>query len=345
IYSLVFNTNQSELASRQGLSAVIGLLAMMVAAFSDYRLFRGTSWIFYIISIILLVLVDLFGKEAGGARNWLIIGPMQLQPSEVSKAAIILTLSSFFSGKIGNIRWRDLLVSLLIILPSLALILREPDLGTVSVIIFIYFTLVFLSRPTRTQNITILALIVGSIAVLFVSAFAVPPFQNILKDYQRNRIMTFVSPTTDPYGHGYNVRQAQITIGSGGIFGKGLGHGTQSQLRFLPEPHTDFIFAGIAESFGFMGSAVFLLLYTYLIWKLISIASLAQDNFGMLVCFGVAAMLMFQAFVNVGMNAGLVPVTGIPLPFLSYGGSSLIVSLALLGLTQSIFIRHKKISF
>ena len=166
-----------------------------------------------------------------------------------------------------------------------------------------------------------------------------------MQDYQRNRILTFVDPNLDPYGKGYNVKQAQITVGSGGILGKGVGRGSQSQLRFLPKPQTDFIFSGIAESFGFIGSVVLIGLYTYLIMRIVAIGNLARDNFGMLICFGVAAMFLFQVLVNVGMNLGLAPVTGIPLPFSSYGGSSLVAYLFLIGLVQSIFIRHKKISF
>jgi len=177
------------------------------------------------------------------------------------------------------------------------------------------------------------------------SSLKVYPFGGLLQDYQRNRILSFIDPNLDPYGRGYNVRQAQITAGSGGVFGKGLGHGSQSQLQFLPKPHTDFIFSGVAESFGFLGTMVFLLLYLYLIVRIINIGNLAKDNFGMLVCFAGAGMFLFQVLVNVGMNLGLAPVTGIPLPFASYGGSALIAYLFLIGLIESVYVRHKKISF
>lgn len=345
IYSLVFNSGESDLAFRQSVFALIGLLIMVGVSFFDYRFFRGTSWIFYLMTILLLVYVDFFGKTVGGAMRWINLGFFQLQPSELAKVFFILILSSFFCSKIGKLRWTDLFISALIFIPTLILILKEPDLGTALVLCFVFVVILYASKPNKTQIIVITLGVLISALTLLLSAFNVAPFGRLMHDYQRNRILTFADPNLDPYGKGYNVRQAQITVGSGGIFGKGLGHGTQSQLQFLPKPHTDFIFSGIAESFGFLGMMIFLSLYLFLTLKILNIAMIARDNYGMLICFGATAMFLFQVVVNVGMNLGIAPVTGIPLPFASYGGSALVAYLFLIGIVQSIFIRHKKISF
>lgn len=345
IYSLVFNTVDSNLAFRQAIFALIGLLGMGVVSFIDYRMFRGITWIFYIIGILLLLYVDFFGKAAGGAMRWINLGFFQLQPSELAKVFLIMSFSAFFSKKIGKLKWRDIFISALILLPPLLLVLKEPDLGTALVLCFIYVILLLFSKPTKIQYLIITIVLLTLTSTSLLAAFNVKPFDKLIHDYQRNRILTFVDPNMDPYGKGYNVRQAQITVGSGGLLGKGLGRGSQSQLRFLPKPQTDFIFSGIAESFGFLGSLVLINLYIYLIIKIINIGNLARDNFGMFICFGTASMFLFQVLVNIGMNLGLAPVTGIPLPFSSYGGSSLAAYLFLIGLVQSVFIRHKKISF
>lgn len=345
IYGLVFNTTDSGLALRQGIFALIGTIAMIAVSFIDYRVFRGTNWIFYLAGILLLLYVDFFGKAAGGAMRWINLGFFQLQPSELSKVFLIFSFAAFFSKRIGKLKWFDLFVSVLILMPHLLLVMKEPDLGTSLVLCFIYLVLLIMSKPTKAQVAFIYISTFIVVGIFLLASFNIKPFNYIIHDYQRNRILTFINPDLDPYGKGYNVRQAQITIGSGGVLGKGLGRGSQSQLRFLPKPQTDFIFSGIAESFGFIGSSVFIGLLALLILKIINIGNIARDNFGMLICFGVAAMFSFQVIINVGMNLGLAPVTGIPLPFSSYGGSSLAAYLFLIGLVQSIFIRHKKISF
>ena len=345
IYSLVFSTVDEGLGLKQAGIGLIGLATMLLLSFVDYRFFRGTAWVFYILSLILLILVLLVGKTTNGAENWIDLKVFQLQPSELSKIFLIFSLGAFFSNKIGNLRWRDILISFLLVLPVLGLILAEPDVGTAMVIVFIYFVMLLIARPSKLQTgaiaISLFALIsVGSLAYLNIK-----PFGQLIQDYQRQRIAVFLDPNLDPYGRGYNVKQAQITIGSGGITGKGLGKGSQSQLQFLPEAHTDFIFAGIAESFGFFGCFFLIFLYCYFIVRIVSIAQIALDNFGMFLGFGIASMFFFQALENIGMNLGLLPVTGIPLPFLSYGGTSLLVSFLAIGIMESVFIRHKKLSF
>lgn len=345
IYSLSFGIADTNLVLKQGISAVIGILAMFFISFFDYRFFRSIAWIFYILAIGLLIYVDFFGKAAGGAVRWIDLGFFQLQPSELMKITIIFSLAAYFSSKIEKISWRDILFSLLILVPPLFLILKEPDLGTALVVVLVYIVILFSARPSKGKiAIIILAILVGSLIVIG-AAYNQKPFDKILHGYQRNRIQTFFNPNLDPYGKGYNVLQAKITVGSGGIFGKGLGKGSQSQLQYLPKPQTDFIFSGIAESFGFVGAFVILGLFLALILKIINIGSLSQDNFGALISFGVAGMLVFQVLINVGMNVGLAPVTGIPLPFCSYGGTALIAYLFSIGLVEAIFVRHKKISF
>jgi len=345
IYSLVFGTGEAGLAFKQGVSAIIGLALMAIISFFDYRIFRSTSWIFYLITMALLVYVDFFGHAAGGAMRWIDLGFFQLQPSELAKVFLILILASFYSSKIGKLTWKDIFVATIIFLPTLGLVLKEPDLGTGLVLVFIFIVLLYASKPNKVQTFVITMAIVTFAVVLVLSSLKVAPFTGLLQDYQRNRILTFIDPNLDPHGRGYNVRQAQIAAGSGGIFGKGLGHGTQSQLQYLPKPQTDFIFSGIAESFGFLGTMVYLSLFIFLIIRIINIGNIAKDNYGMLISYAAAGMLIFQIVVNVGMNLGLMPVTGIPLPFASYGGSAILAYLFLIGLVQSVYIRHKKISF
>ena len=218
-------------------------------------------------------------------------------------------------------------------------------MGTALVIIFIYFVMLFFAKLKKIQVALIAIVLTVIVSTFILSVYKVKPFESLMQDYQRNRITTFLNPSLDPYGKGYNARQAQIAVGSGGVLGKGLGRGSQSQLQFLPKPYTDFIFAGIAESFGFLGAAIILSLMAFLIIKILAIGNMAQDHFGMFIAIGTAATFLFQVIINVGMNIGIAPVTGIPLPFLSYGGSALISYLFLVGITQSIFIRHRKLTF
>ena len=345
IYSLVLGTNNDGLATKQAVIALIGLAVMFFVSFSDYRFFRGISWITYLISLVLLVLVNYFGKTTNGAMNWLDLKVFQLQPSELAKIFLIISLASYFAPIMGKIRWRNILMSLLLIAPPLALVLKEPDFGTAVVIVFAYIVILLLSKPSASKVIIISSIIAVVFATIVLAYLNVKPLDKIFHDYQRKRIEVFLNPDIDPYGQGYNVKQAQITVGSGGIIGRGLGKGSQSQLQFLPEPHTDFIFAGIAESYGFLGTFVLLGLYCFFIIRLIDIGAMARDNFGMLMVLGISAMFFCQVLISAGMSLGLLPVTGIPLPFLSYGGTSLLVSLFSVGLVQSVYIRHKKISF
>lgn len=345
IYSLVAQTGSDLLWIRQLVYAGVGFAIMFFTFYVDYRFFRSTAWIFYLISLILLLLVSFFGHTSGGAARWLDLKIFPLQPSEVAKISVIFLLAGFFADKVGQIKVKDIIFSIAFLLPSFILIMMQPDLGSALVLLFIYFIILLLARPTKKQKIFIFTSL-GIVFLIFTLSYKnISPFNRIMKDYQRHRVAVFFNPDLDPYYRGYNTRQARITIGSGGIFGRGLGRGSQSQLRFLPEAHTDFIFAGTAEAFGFLGSFVLLALYLYLLLKIKEVAVFSRDNFGMFLCLGIFSMFAFQIIVNIGMNISLLPVTGIPLPFLSYGGTSLIVSLFSIGLVQSVFIRHKKITF
>lgn len=345
IYSLVFSSEDSGLALKQLMVGGVGIVGMMIFSFIDYRSLKNLWWVFYIIAVVLLLIVDVIGKVDGGAMRWIDLGFFQLQPSEIAKFALIISFSAFFSSRVGRLGIKDYLFSLLIFIPPLGLILKEPDLGTAIVAFIIFLGTVFAAKPSRIQKSVIVSSMAVVFAVFVLSAMNVKPFGAILHQYQRERILTFIDPNRDPYGQGYNVRQAQIAIGSGGLFGKGLGRGSQSQLEFLPKPHTDFIFAGASEAFGFAGSSLLIALLLVLVIRIYSIGQISQDSFGVLLAAGAAAMFLGQSVINIGMNLGLAPVTGIPLPFVSSGGTALVIYLAIIGIIQSIYIRHKKLTF
>lgn len=345
IYSLVFSSDDAGLASKQGMFAVLGIASMIAFTLIDYRSLRSIWWVFYGVSVVLLGIVDIIGKTAGGAMRWIDLGFFQLQPSEVAKMGLIISLAFFFSTRVGRLTIKDYIWSFIMVIFPLFLIMKEPDLGTALVVSFIYIASLIASKPTVKQFSILGATLVIVISIFILSVYKIGPFEGLLKDYQRERVYNFVDPGRDPLGEGYNVRQAQISVGSGGLLGKGLGRGSQSQLKFLPKPHTDFIFAGAGEAFGFIGAGLLILVYAFLVSRLYSIAKAARDSFGMLLAVGVAAMVFFQAAVNIGMNLGLAPVTGIPLPFLSNGGTAMIIYFALIGITQSIYVRHKKLNF
>lgn len=345
IYSLVFSSEDTLLASKQAIFGALGIVAMVFFSLVDYRSLKNLWWIFYSISLVLLIYVDYFGKVSGGAMRWIDLGFINLQPSEVAKFAIIICMAWYFSDRLGKITNKDILFSALLVMPPMLLILQQPDLGTAIAVFAIYFAMLFCAMPNIRQSITIISLMVIITSVFTLSALNIAPFSPLMKQYQRERVLTFIDPARDPYGLGYNVRQAQIAIGSGGIFGKGLGRGSQSQMEYLPMPHTDFIFAGAGESLGFFGASLIILFLLFLVIRIYYAGSMSQDYFGYLVASGTATLIICQSAINIGMNLGVAPVTGIPLPFLSYGGTSVAIYFSLIGIIQSIYIRHKKISF
>lgn len=334
IYSLSYYSN-IQLFYNQIIFFVIAIVAMVVFSFIDYRQLKSASTILYIIGMVLLILVFILGKTTFGATSWIDLGFYDFQPSEFFKLILVIVLSTYLCDKIGNLTWKNILIASLIMIVPVLMVALQPDLGTASIIVLTFLILLFSAKPSKKQILTFLIII----------AVAIPLSWLLLKDYQRQRLLTFMDPTSDPYGSGYNVSQALIAVGNGGVFGRGFGHGPQSQLNFLPVAHTDFIFAGIAEAMGFAGSIVLIIFYAVIIIKIVSIAKKAKDNFGMLLAIGIATIIFMHAVINIGMNIGLMPVTGIPLPFISAGGTSLVLMFICIGIVQSISIRHKKISF
>jgi len=336
IYGIAYKGEIFYLFWDQLIFAGIGFLLMIVFTLVDFRSFQGFYVYLYIFGLILLILVLFFGKVSFGAARWLDFKIFQLQPSEVFKFILIITLAAYLSKNAKDFRLRHFIASLLIILMPILLVLKQPDFGTAFILFIIGITMIIAAniRLIYLSVIGFLGVVLTPITWLF-----------ILKDYQKERLITFLNPKSDPFGAGYNVLQSTIAIGSGMLRGRGFGGGFQSQLKFLPASHTDFIFAVFAEEMGFVGAIIILIIFLILILKIIKIAKIAADDFGMLISIGTASLILFQVLINIGMNIGLMPVTGIPLPFISAGGTSLIVNLILIGILESIIIRHKKLTF
>lgn len=334
IYSITYGGTGQHLAQNQIIFTIIGLVLAVLISRIDYRLFKGLYLVLYIAVFVLLLFVLIFGNLVFGASRWIEVGFFRLQPSELFKiVALILTAKLYSDWK--QIDYKKVLLSFVLILVPIYFILKQPDLGTASVIFVTFLTVLFISPIKKIYLIVLLAIFIAS----------APISLKMLKPYQKQRIEAFINPALDPRGSGYNVNQAKIAVGSGGLLGKGLGKGTQSQLNFLPVARTDFIFAGTAEATGFVGATFLIALLTILVIRVFMIAKNAKDAFGMYLAGGIGMMFLFQMLVNVGMNMGIMPVTGIPLPFVSYGGSAMLVNMISIGLLQSIYLRHKKITF
>ncbi|EKD49437.1 MAG: Rod shape-determining protein RodA [uncultured bacterium] len=318
---------------RQVVYIAIGLGFMFFLSFFDYRVFKNYSGVIYILMLAALVGVLIFGAVIRGTRGWFDLGVINIQPAEFAKFVCIIVLAKYFSKyKDEMYYFKHVLISGFYVLVPVVLILLEPDLGSALILVLIWLGMIFMSG-IRYWHI---GAILGGLAL-----FSLAAWRFFLKDYQKERFQVFVDPSSDPLGRGYNVTQAKIAIGSGGIYGKGLGHGSQSQLKFLPEQHTDFVFAVLAEELGFVGCLFLFVAFGFLFYRIVRIAQLARDNFGMMLCVGVAVLILSQLFVNIGMNIGIVPVAGIPLPFLSFGGSSIVTILLCIGLVQNVAIRRR----
>lgn len=330
IYSTTLGTLQHDLALKQGLFFIVGIVLMVLCSYYDYRGLRSAIYFMYLLSIALLVVVLILGKEVFGATRWIDLGFFQLQPSELLKISLLMLFASEMAT--GIMDWKKKIVRLIIasIIP-VAMILYQPDLGTAIIICITLFALIMYWPIGKGMKIAIVIAIIAALPLGWLA----------MKDYQRQRIVTFMNPGADPYGSGYNVIQSTIAVGSGSLWGNGLGNGPQSQLHFLPVAHTDFVFAGWAEATGFIGSFGLVVLELVLVWRLINIASKARDDFGRYITLGFAVIMLSQIVINIGMNIGLAPVTGIPLPFVSSGGTALIVNFIMLGIIQNIYLRQK----
>jgi rod shape determining protein RodA len=309
----------------------VGTVALVVTVSLDYRNLVRAAPVFYVIGLGLLLTVYVLGRTVSGARRWIHLGPLTFQPSELFKLIFVLTLAWILTSRWARpmsrstLAWTGLLVAV-----PFVLVVRQPDLGTALVLVPV-LAAILVGVGVRLQILGGLA--VGAVAVMPLAWFA-------LKEYQRERLLVYIDPFRDPLGTAYNVIQAKIAIGSGQLLGKGVSGATQSRLSFLPERHTDFIFAVFAEMWGFLGCLVLILAYGILVLRGFEIAASTLEPRGRLVALGVTALFATQALINIGMVTGLLPVVGIPLPFMSYGGSSMVVSLMALGLLLSVRMRQ-----
>lgn len=331
LYSLSVGSGADHFL-KQLLFSVVGIAVMAFVATLDYRHIARQSTFLYFGTLLVLALVLVFGKTVNGTAGWLSFGAFQIQPVEIAKLTLIIFLASFITEKKSELgEWTRLIASLVLSAVMILLVLKQPDLGS-SLVLAAIWTGMILASGLRFKHLAVLAIL---------GALLAGAGWFTLADYQKDRIDTFLHPERDPRGSGYNVLQAMVAVGSGGLAGKGVGHGSQSQLNFLPEKHTDFIFAVVSEELGLIGAWIIIFAYAVLLYRVKRIGDTASDNFGYLVAVGVLVMLFAQIAVNLGMNVGLVPVTGLPAPLLSYGGSSLLSVFLALGLLLSVYHRKK----
>jgi rod shape determining protein RodA len=321
----------TPLALRQLTWLAGGCVAMCAVLTFDYRRLERSSALIYGLVLVAVFAVPIIGRVGGGSRRWITLGPVSLQPSEFMKLGLVLVLARYFARTPpARLGLRDAVVPLLLTAVPAAAILAQPDLGTVAVLGIVSVTM----------------LVLGGVRLRWLAALAAPVLVlapilwGHLKAYQQKRILTFLNPDMDPLGAGYHVIQSKIAVGSGMLWGKGFLQGTQNHLNFLPEQHTDFIFSVFAEEWGFVGAMVLMALYLALVLRAILVAARARDRFGVLLVLGVTGIVFWQVIVNVGMTTGLLPVVGIPLPFFSYGGSSLLCMLVGVGLVMNVSMRR-----
>jgi rod shape determining protein RodA len=331
------NENLATLVPRQMIFGGIGFVVIILAAAIDYRFWSGAIFPMYVVIVIFLLLLFVIGGARFGATRWIETGLVSIQPTELAKIIIILALANYFAKNSDAPRnWRWLFKGLLITLVIAGLIFIQPNLSNVIVIMALWAAMTWNSGLELKQ----LGILVLAALILTVVAF------NFIQPYQQQRIINFVRPDLSARnGATYNVIQALIALGSGGWVGEGYGHGTQTQLRFMKVRHNDFIFSVIGEELGFVGTIFVLVLIGFIIYRCLRAARLARDPFGSMIAYGVAILIFFQAAVNIAVNLNLIPVTGVPLPFISYGGSGLISLMLGIGLVESVILRHKPLDF
>lgn len=309
---------------------IIGLVMYVAFSLIDYKKYYKYTKLIYIFNILMLLSVFVIGTKRLGAQRWIDLKFIVIQPSEFSKLFVILNLAAFLINRYSVKKsegLKKMIFSFAYILPIFLLIAKQPDLGTALTLFFIYYIMVFMHG--LNWRVIVLTILSGISFVPIAYLF-------FLKEYQKQRVLTFLNPEADLLGSGWNVTQSKIAIGSGGMYGKGLFNSTQSKLRFLPESHTDFIGAVFLEETGLIGGTILLFLYFILILQIVDIGDKSKDEFGKLVSYGVAGVFIFHTLVNLGMIMGIMPVTGLPLLFMSYGGSSLVFSYIMLGIVQSV---------
>jgi len=317
-----------EMFKRQIIWVGLSWALLLAVAFINYRIYFDLSYIFYAVAFIFLLVVIFSGREIMGAKRWLSLGGFQFQPSEFAKIAILILLARCFTrvNEAGNVFVQKMLLPFALVGILSFLIFKQPDLGTAMICMFLFFCLGFSSRIKKFY--LFLPIIAGLLLL--------PLGWHTLKDYQKKRLMVFMNPNIEPWGAGYTIIQSKIAIGSGRYAGKGFLSGTQNQFNFLPERHTDFIFTVIAEEWGFLGSLFLIILYYLILSNILAIAGGANDEFGRLLCIGAASLLFLHIFINMGMTIGILPVVGIPLLFMSYGGTHIVMSFLLLGIVCNV---------
>lgn len=327
-----FGTNTNIIV--QSVAWVLGMGCMLALCFFDYEQFGNMIKYISYVSVALLAVVLVWGITGNwGARSWIRIGSVGIQPSEFVKLGFTITFSwhlSKVSGRLNEIKTLMLLVLHLAV--PVALILMQPDAGSAMVFIFMFICMMFTAKLAYKYIFPVAGAAIAAIPLIY---------NFILDDYQRQRILVFLNPELDPVNSGYNVLQSKIAVGSGGIFGKGFANGTQNMMEYLPSKHTDFIFSIIGEEFGFVGSALTVMILFAVIIRCFAVAKKADNLFGRFICTGIGAMLLFHTFENIGMCIGIMPVTGIPLPFISYGGTALVTNLAAIGIVMSVSYHNK----
>ncbi|MDQ3526264.1 MAG: rod shape-determining protein RodA [Chloroflexota bacterium] len=323
--------------TQQAVFGLVGVALMFGASAVDYRFLNTLAWPLYGLGIFSLILVQIIGVTLGGAKNWYQFGGFLVQPSEFVKITTILALASFISTRGEEMKSiASFIVGGLIVALPMGLVLIGPDLGQATIFVALWATTMLVAR-TRMLYFVI---IVGSLPLVAWLAW-----QFVLEDYQKVRFLVSYNPDSDPLGAGFQILQAQISIGAGGLFGEGLAGGSQSQLDLLGVRDSDFIFAHVSGMFGFVGMLALLLALVIFLWRCLKVAEIARDHFGQCIAVSITGTIFFQSFLNIGMNVGLMPVAGITLPFVSYGVSSLWTSLIMVGILQSIRMHHRKLAF
>ena len=322
---------------RQGFYFVTGLIAMFALSTVHYRFLKSFAVVFYLGSVALLVSLLVIGSTEGGSTRWIMIGPLSFQPSEAAKVAVIIALAAFISERHEEMdRLSNFVISLAIAGLPMGLVFIQPDLGTTGVFAAIWLGMILMSTTRLRYVVGLLLLSIPG------SLFA---WNYLMQDYQKDRLLISFDPYKDYLGEGFNIIQAQVTIGSAGWFGHGLTGGSQSEFQLLKVRETDFIFAHAMSMFGFVGGLALFFTFMLLLWRMLRVVNIAPDSFGQQIAAGVTTMIFFQTFVNIGMNLGILPVTGITLPFISLGGTSLFVTLASFGIIQSIVMNHRRLGF
>jgi len=377
IYSATYDAGLSDIAAKQLVWAGLGLAGFTLASFLPFRLLQGISYPSYFLSLLLLFSVLVLGKTVSGSTSWFSIGTLRLQPSEIAKVTTCLALSAYIARSDVNLSsFRHLAVASAIVLLPVTFVMMQPDLGTAIIYLAMFLPVIYWGGATKFAMLVIVSPAVVAIAALFgttafliavivlgillyvtkehrivaAAVFSLTILVGVsvqfiyagLKPYQQKRIATFLDPNADPLGAGYNVLQSKVAIGSGGFFGKGYLEGTQTQLRFIPEQWTDFIFCVPGEEFGFLGAATVLTLFLVLLLRGVRLGSTSKNPFGSVLAISVTSIFAAHVFINIGMSLGLLPVIGVPLPFLSYGGSALLANMTMVGILMNLFAHRKE---